>query len=201
MDIKNTETLILDAARIVFIRKGFSGARMQEIAEEAGINKALLHYYFRSKDRLFEAVFQETMQNMMKSIIWMLNDDLPFEIKIKQVVNMYIDTIWENPFLPGFIIQELSQNPDKLVSIFKKVNPDSSLFFQQIHNEAEAGHIRKTDARHLFVNIIALSIYPIMAQPILKTVLFNNDDEKFRKFINERKTEVADFILNSLKPE
>lgn len=192
--------MILDGARKVFIRKGFAGARMQEISEEAGINKALLHYYFRSKDRLFEAVFGETMENMLQSINWMLNDNMPFEEKIRNITRIYIETIWKNPFIPGFIIHELTQDPDRLVSIFKKVNPDSSVFFKQVSDEIESGNIRPVDPRHLFVNIIALCIYPIAAQPILKAVLFDNDDLQFRNFIEDRKIEVADFILNSLKP-
>ncbi|MCB0436733.1 MAG: TetR/AcrR family transcriptional regulator, partial [Mangrovimonas sp.] len=106
------EAKILNAAESVFQRKGMDGARMQEIANEAGINKALLHYYFRSKQLLFEAVFKKAFSLLAPQLNKILNDDSSVEDKIKNFSFNYISFISEHPYLPNFIISELNRNPN-----------------------------------------------------------------------------------------
>src|SRR3954467_12539957 len=102
-----TEQKILDAARAVFIRNGTSGARMQEIAQEAGVNQALLHYYFRSKERLAQAVFQQLASRLFPALIQTLSSDLSIDEKIDRLVGLYLDNLSKSPFLPGYLISEL----------------------------------------------------------------------------------------------
>jgi AcrR family transcriptional regulator len=196
----DTEKLILEAARKVFIRKGFDGARMQEIADEAGINKALLHYYFRSKDKLFKMVFREAMGKFFPLMLTMLgSEDLSIESKIESFVENYIGIIKENPFIPAFIIGELNKNADQLTDFFVNSGIDVSKVSILIKDviAKEAG-ITPQQARHLVVNIIALSVFPYVARPLLERVIFQSDSQEFELFMTERKKVIMDLIKNSL---
>lgn len=194
-----TEIAILNAAREIFIRKGFDGARMQEIATEAGINKALLHYYFRSKDKLFEAVFIETFVKIVPAMLVSLNSNLPLFQKIELFISTYIDALAKNPFIPGFILHELAHNEDRVAKLIRGTGLNPSIFIQQVNREIEEGKINEIDPRQLIVNILALCIFPFVGKPILKSVIFANNEDEFNHFIQLRKTEVAKFIINSIK--
>ena len=111
----NTEDLILLAAKRVFLRDGFAGARMQDISDEAGINKALLHYYYRSKEKLFQAVFVSIMQQVMLDLNDIFISDLHLFDKIKLYFHKHISFMQQNPYVPGFIISELNRNPQLVV--------------------------------------------------------------------------------------
>ena len=115
----STESSILDAAKRIFQNKGMDGARMQEIADEANINKAMLHYYFRSKELLFEAVFTNAFALLAPQLNAILNDDSSIEEKIKKFTFNYISFIIKHPYLPNFIIQELNRNPDFILKLYK----------------------------------------------------------------------------------
>ncbi|UCG28570.1 MAG: TetR/AcrR family transcriptional regulator, partial [Bacteroidales bacterium] len=117
-----TEALIFEAAKRVFGRKGLDGARMQEIADEAGINKALLHYYFRTKEKLFEAVLTDIFQSFFpKAMVIMADPDISIREKIEQFVNIYISLIQENPYMPGFMAHELTKGgAEKIIGIFRE---------------------------------------------------------------------------------
>ena len=112
-----TEQRILRAARSVFLRRGTSGARMQEIAEEAGVNQALLHYYFKSKEGLAEAVFRETAGHLVPALIQLLGSDATIEQKVERFVQLYIDTVRESPFIPGYIVAELQFHPERITAL------------------------------------------------------------------------------------
>src|SRR5688500_10707812 len=113
----DTEQRILQAARKVFVKRGTAGARMQEIATEAGVNQALLHYYFRSKDRLAEAVFREAAGRLVPAVVRMLSSEASLEEKVEQFVWLYIDTVRQSPFLPGYILSEMHHHPERLIAI------------------------------------------------------------------------------------
>jgi len=195
----NTEQLILEAAKVVFIKKGMEGARMQEIADEAGINKALLHYYFRSKDKLFTAVFKESVFKLFPNIVELLKSDIFLFDKIRLFVDNYIDIINANPLLPSFVIHELSRNPETVVEMIKSSGINPVYFVNQVQQEIEKGTIEPVHPLHLIVNMLAMCIFPFVAKPILQEVIFNQDQKKFDIFMQERKKEVSDFIINSIK--
>ena len=104
MTLENTENQILKAAREVFIAKGYEGARMQEIADRAGINKALLHYYFRSKEKLFEAVFSEIAMNLFPAMKQLLEAEIGIKEKVTFFIKIYLKTLLENPFFLRILI-------------------------------------------------------------------------------------------------
>src|SRR4051812_36655495 len=114
----DTERRILDAAHRVFIRSGTAGARTQEIAKEAGVNSALLHYYFRTKERLAEAVFRRAAAQLMPAVIQVLASDIPLEDKVANVIDVELRQLTTTPYLPGYILSELSHHPERAAQLF-----------------------------------------------------------------------------------
>jgi len=196
---ENTEEQILNAAKNVFQSKGMDGSRMQEIADKAGINKAMLHYYYRSKQLLFEAVFKNAFSLLAPQLNTILNDDSSLEDKIKNFTIDYTTFMMKHPYLPNFIIQELNRNEDFILKLKENTGfPNLKKFKEKVADEIKQGTITPIDADQLFVNIIALNIFPFLGKPLIKA--FTDKDEKtYKTFVVLRKTEVADFIINSIK--
>ncbi len=196
---QNTEQNILSAAKKVFQLKGMDGARMQEIANEAGINKALLHYYFRSKQMLFDAVFKAAFEMIAPQLGEILNDDSSIEDKIKNFTYNYISFIIQHPYLPNFIIQEINRNPEFIMQMKQNPGfPNLKKFKSQIDDEVKCGKIKPIKAEQLFINILSLNVFPFIGKPLIKTI-GDIDDNQFKQLIEERKTHVANFIINSIK--
>lgn len=196
---ENTEEQILDAAKSVFQTKGMDGARMQEIADKAGINKAMLHYYYRSKQLLFEAVFKNAFSLLAPQLNAILNDDSSIEEKIKNFTSNYISFIIKHPYLPNFIIQELNRNQDFILKLKdNKGFPNLDKFKNQVNDEVGKGIIKPISGEQLFINILALSIFPFVAKPLIMA-LTNSDKKAYNQLLEDRKTEVAHFIINSIK--
>ncbi|MEZ5083193.1 MAG: TetR/AcrR family transcriptional regulator [Bacteroidales bacterium] len=195
----NTEEKILLAAKAIFIEKGLEGSRMQEIANEAGINKALLHYYYRTKDKLFEAVFIGAFNKMVPQVIELLKADLPLFEKITRFTENYIELFIDNPFIPGFVLHELGRNPERIVDLISNLGIQPEIFIQQVQDEIVKGNIIPIDPRQLIVNMLAMCIFPFVAKPILNSIIFNGSNEAFIDFIEERKKVVPEFIINSIK--
>ncbi len=196
---ENTESKILDAAKNVFQSKGMDGARMQEIADDAGINKALLHYYYRSKQLLFEAVFKNAFSLLAPQLNAILNDDSSIEDKIKNFTNNYISFIIKHPYLPNFIFQELNRNPEFISKIQKTIGfPNIDKFKMQLDAEIKKGLIIPIKAEQLFINILALNIFPFVGKPLIMAIT-NTDTKAYNQLMEDRKTEVSTFIINSIK--
>ncbi|TQD36971.1 TetR/AcrR family transcriptional regulator [Haloflavibacter putidus] len=196
---ENTEKQILDAAENIFQTKGMSGARMQEIADKAGINKAMLHYYYRSKQSLFEAVFKKAFSLLAPQLNAILNDDSSIENKITNFTHNYITFISKHPYIPNFIIQELNRNPGFIEKIQENsAFPSLDKFNAQVEKEVKDGVLKPTDGKQLFIHILSLNIFPFVATPLVKGFLKLNDKE-FKKLMEQRKTEVSEFIINSIK--
>ena len=203
----DTEERILDAARRVFVRRGTAGARMQEIAAEAGVNQALLHYYFRSKDRLAATVFEESAGRLIPAIVQLLGSDAPLEEKIERFVHLYIDAVRQSPFLPGYIVSELHQQPERLTGLIESAGQKPSLVVQavvqrlgaQLREAEAAGAMRPIAPEQLFMNMVGLSVMPFLARPLLQAV-FGMDDEAFGRFLDERRAELPGFIIRGLRP-
>ena len=194
-----TEEQILEAAKRVFQRDGFSGARMQVIADDAGINKSMLHYYFRSKDKLFQRVFQESIRRFFPEIFKVLNSDLELVPKVEKLVDTYYSIFEEEPYLPRFVIHEMNQHPQRFKKFVKEIGmevPDR--FIRQIREGVEAGTIKRIDPREFIINTIGLCVFPLIARPMIETV-FNMDKTQYREFLNNRKKELPKFILNAVK--
>lgn len=197
---KDTEQKILESARNVFIQKGLAGARMQDIADQAGVNKALLHYYFTSKDKLFNIVFEQEFANFFSSLAQVIASDQPLFEKIKKVVALDIEKLSQFPDMPIFVLNEVSRNPEVILSRLQNIPVEMvlGLFQQQINAEVERGNIRPIAAGQLLVNIQSLCVFPFLARPMLRGLMKMNEEE-FKAMIQLRKNEVAEFIINGIK--
>lgn len=196
---KDTESQILEAAKEVFQKKGMDGARMQEIADHAGINKAMLHYYFRSKQLLFEAVFNNVFSLLAPQMLKILTDDLSIKEKVKNFTQNYINLISEHPYLPFFIIQEMNRNPYFFERIQRNYDfPSLDKFNNQVAIEVDKGILRPVDGKQLFINIISLNVFPFVASPLIKGFL-KIDDTGFKTLMEERKITVSNFIINAIE--
>ena len=196
---ETTENQILDAAKDVFQSKGMDGARMQEIADKAGINKAMLHYYYRSKQLLFEAVFKNAFSLLAPQLNTILNDESSIEDKIKNFTSDYTTFMLKHPYLPNFIINELNRNEAFIQKLKDNTGfPNLEKFKATVDAEVDAGIIKPIDADQLFVNILALNIFPFLGKPLVKA-LTKKDEKSYQAFVESRKIEVANFIINSIK--
>lgn len=196
---ENTETEILIAAKEIFQQKGMAGARMQEIADKAKINKALLHYYYRSKQLLFEAVFKSAFSLLSPQLNKVLNDDSDLFEKIRKFTENYVSFVIKHPYLPNFVVQELNKNPEFVQKLRSEKNfPSIEKFKLQVSDAINQGIIKPIEAEQLFINIISLNIFPFIGEPLLMA-LVNVDKESYNKILENRKTEVAEFIINSIK--
>jgi AcrR family transcriptional regulator len=197
-----TEKTILEAAGKVFTRKGFAAARMEDIAKEAGINRALLHYYFRSKDKMFDLIFDQRVNEFFSGLGVIMFSEKSLEEKIRAIVEHEITILIAHPYLPIFVLQEINQNPERMLEHAQKAGAHPSMllkkFSVQVKEEIKKGKIRAIDPSQLLMNIMSMAIYPFIAKPVLKTIL-EKDDVGFELVMKKRKKEVTDFILHALK--
>ena len=197
---KSTEEKILEAAKTVFVSKGMAGARMQDIADEAGINKALLHYYFRSKEKLFEVIFMEAAQKFFPKINSIFESDMPLFEKIELISEEYITVMSENPYLPMFVLNEINQDPENfLTKTWKQQGfPGPQKFIVQIEKEIKKGTIKKLNPLHLLINLISLCIFPFVGKTMIQSIN-GLDEPQFRDLMIQRKKEIPKFIIDSIK--
>lgn len=203
-----TERRILDAAHRVFIRRGSGGARMQEIAEEAGVNQALLHYYFGSKDGLSFEVFREAAAKLFPGIMRILSSDVTIEERVEQVVHHYIDTLRAHPFLPGYVLGEMSFNPDRIATLAAQMAspgaPDGprlalARLGRDLAQRAAVGDFRPMAAEQFLANVASLCVFPFAARPMLSHLL-GFDEAAWERFLDVRRAELPQQILNTLRP-
>ena len=195
----STEQRILAAAHKIFLARGLDGARMQEIADEAGINKALLHYYFRSKDKLFETIFAEMVQQFLPRISEVLEADLPLFRKIELFCERYINQMKQTPYMPLFILGEAAKRPQALMKkMWGNRKPPVGKFLAQVQQEIEAGNIRPVQPIQLFINILSMCIFPFMAQPMLEQVT-GIGRKQFDAIMEERTRLVPELIIASIR--
>ena len=204
----DTEQRILDAAHRVFVRTGTAGARTQEIAAEAGVNSALLHYYFRSKERLAAAVFRRAAAELFPAVTGVLLSDRTLEEKVREVVAIELDRLSRTPYLPAYIISELAHHPERIQQLLSAVTgsrPQSlgqtviTRIDAQIRAEVRAGRLRPIAAEQFLVNLLSLSIFPFAAQPMLGALL-GLEGKSFTRFIQERKRALPEFFMSALRP-
>jgi len=183
-----TEEKIKKAARIVFHKKGFAAARTRDIAEESGINLALLNYYFRSKERLFVIVMIETLSEFFSSVALIINNpDTSFEEKIEQFAAGYIDLILREPDIPLFIMSEIRNNPEQLLQKVDIRNTVfNSVFARQFSEAIQLGKIKDQNFIHFMMNFIGLIVFPFIGKPLLKAIS-GLTEEQFNALIEERK--------------
>ena len=196
----STEQKILAAAKTVFIRDGLAGARMQDIADEAGINKALLHYYFRSKEKLFEVIFAEAAGRLFPVINKIFNSEEELFVKIERFCEEYITIVMENPYLPMFVLNEIHRDPNYCLQNIFPVGqrPDPAKFLKQIEKEVKKGSIQKIHPMNLLMNLLSMCIFPFVAKPMMERIM-NLEEKQFNTLMEHRKKEVARFVIESIR--
>lgn len=194
----STEEKILEAATNIFVTKGMEGARMQEIADEAGINKALLHYYFRSKERLFEAIFSNVINMAFPQLTQILKSDVDFVTKMERVIDAYIDLLRKHPFIPVFVLKELNRDPSGLFKLAIKYGLNPMVIINQLQEAMDRGEIIRMNPHHLAMNIISMCVFPFAARPILKFMLFKDDPEALDQFYVDRAEVIKKFVIDAI---
>ncbi|MBS1536921.1 MAG: TetR/AcrR family transcriptional regulator [Bacteroidetes bacterium] len=195
----STEDKIKNAARLIFHKKGYAATRTRDIAEEAGINLALLNYYFRSKEKLFDIIMLESLQGFLHSIKEVFNnEETSLENKIETLVSNYIDLLIEQPDIPLFLLSELRNNPNELVS---KINIKqvlmNSYFIKQFKHAMNDGIIATMNPLHFIMNILGMTVFPFIASPILKS-LSDISPADFEDLMNQRKILIPNWIKGML---
>ncbi|MGJ1484231.1 TetR/AcrR family transcriptional regulator [Sphingobacterium multivorum] len=196
----STEEKIKEAARIVFHKKGFAATRTRDIAEEAGINLALLNYYFRSKEKLFNIIMVETVSGFLQHLTAIVNDaKTSLEKKIEQIAFTYIDFLSGEPGVPLFIMSELRNNP---VGLMSKIPVQdivlNSEFIKQYKAAAASGKATEPNPLQFLMNVLGLVVFPFIGQPLL-TAIVGIDDNQFIQLMQERKKSVPVWIKAMMK--
>lgn len=205
MIIKETdnEKLILEAAEAEFIEKGYGKSRTTEIAKRAGVNHALLHYYFRTKENLFEVVFQKKAKLMSEVLIFSFQQELPFFEKIKRGISDHFDLIAANSKLPNFIFNEISQD-DNLKRIFLGILKEKAIMIiaklkEEINREVAKGTIRYIEPYDLLMTIVSLNMFPFISKPIILDILNLQGEKDISQFLEHRKQLNIEIILNQIR--
>lgn len=196
----NTQEKIKNAARIVFHKKGYAATRTRDIAEEAGMNLALLNYYFRSKEKLFNIIMLETFEKFIQGISSLLNDEkTTLEEKVELIVESYINLIIKEPDIPIFVVSEIRNNADMLLEKipFKDLYFNSS-FFQQYQKAVAEKKVDDVNPLQFFLNLLGLIVFPFIVKPMLQR-LSNLDDEQFNRIMQERKKLIPVWIKSIVK--
>lgn len=200
---QSTEQKIKDAARAVFHAKGFAATRTRDIAEAAGINLALLNYYFRSKEKLFDLIMIDTLKEFMFSLVSGVfnNEETSLEEKVHLIVDRYIDLLNVQPEMPLFILSELKRNPDVF---FERFNPREmfvkSFFLKQYQTAIDNREIMDVHFSHFLMNMMGLIVFPFVGSPMLKHII-GLSSEEFKQTMIERKRLIPIWIMATLKPE
>lgn len=196
---KQTEEKIFESATEIFIEKGMDGARMQDIADHAGINKALLHYYYRTKDQLFNAVFEMVAGKMFARFAPIFDEKLTLEEKLRFFFREHIAFLQKNPRLPAFIFNEINRHPERIRKFIANLNINTlwQIIYEQHGSELKAYNIEEKMLPQIMVSIASLSVFPFAARGLIESILEKMGID-FNGFIEERKSFAADFVINAL---
>lgn len=193
-----TENRIIEAATKVFIEKGRKGTSMQDIATEAGINRTLLNYYFRSKEKLFDFIFERVFLRFIPEIAELMTSEQAVKVKFERFIDHYTSILLSSPLTAIFILHELTHSPEKLVETIKSKGIDPELTIRQIEQEMDRGTIIKEDPRQLLVSLLSLIIFPFAAKPLIKSFIIGEDENEFIRFIEQRRKFLKKTFLNSI---
>ncbi len=196
---KDTEKAILEAAKKIFIEKGYTGARMQAIADEAKINKAMLHYYFRNKESLFNRILDGALEIMASQFIPAFSGEGSVMEKVERLISGYTEAITNNPYIPMFVLNELSQNREKFQEdLNKKLNANMVFpkLITQIEQEQKQGILKKMPPHHIILTVMSLIIFPFIAKPIFINLL-EIPDNMYTSMLHERKPIIMGVIRKS----
>lgn len=199
---KSTELQILQAAEQLFLERGFAHTTTGQIAKLAGCNQALVHYYYRTKDNLFEKVFEEKVRLMVINLLQEDISEVSFQDKLSRMIGLHFDFLMNNPKLFSFILNELFSNPDRIQSLAEKIKHyPSSIFIKlniSLHEEIKKGNIRPITIDNLILTIVSLNATPFLFAPIFQKAMHLSDKE-VSDWLKQRKSENLEMIMSRLK--
>ena len=183
---RSTEEKIVQAAEKIFVRDGYDGARMKDIAEEAGINKALLHYYFRSKANLFEKILHSKLSAFLPQVTMAVKGEASIHDKFEGLVDGYLNMLQSNPQLPMFILFSIYRNPDFAQRLPREIFTTLIAFFKKA---MRAKQLKRVDPEHLLINIMSMCVFPYVARP-MATHMMGKTTVEYNDFLAKRKKEI-----------
>jgi TetR/AcrR family transcriptional regulator len=192
----SAEEKIMNAAKEVFMKYGLYGARMQDIADTAGINKALLHYYYRSKEKLFDKVFEGALKKYFEQMDVFADDTLPVKERVFRYIDNIIGFLSEYPQMSTFLIKEISINPELFKEKVQAVKKNKGIrLIEMLEEEMAAGRIKKIDPVLFMINLHSLCSYPFIASPLFKHALKFHGKDFAKDFSAEKlKTSIKQFV-------
>lgn len=201
---KSTEQSILEVAERLFLEKGYALTSTTEIAKAVGCNQALVHYYFRTKENLFNTIFENKFRSLFQQIFNVnYSDDLPFLDKVRKMIEVHFDLLYENPRIPALIMNELSRQPDQLLILKEKLHAIPEQLFEKLSNELQveikAGRVRDINAVDLIVTVVSMNVALFTIFPIASKVL-NFSEEQIKMLLYHRREENVNVVLGYLRP-
>lgn len=196
---QSTELKIKSAAKKIFLEKGFGSTTTRDIAEGAESNIALVNYYFRSKEKLFEEIFVECFADTFSSVARILNDDLPLEVKIYKFVDHMVEVLKRDPLLPLFVLSEMRGENPKICNLIHGIHQqEANAFHTQLTEEAAKGNIRNTDFRQIEMSLMSMVVFPFIGMNMIKMKESMSTDD-FYKLMEDRKKAIPEMILTYLR--
>ncbi len=193
------EERILAAAKSNFIMKGYTGARMQEIANSAGVNKALLHYYFENKELLFCHVMENILESISGLCMVLANKEAgTLHQRFRLVVQKFLQLMLREPFLPGFVLHEAQKNPEIMYPLLQKYQARFGDVQTEIDAESNAGRMQWVDARHLVVNVFSVALFPFLSMQVAGSVVFHNNQEELGNMLDQRQAAVEELVFSKV---
>lgn len=203
-EINDVESRILEAAKTVFVRKGFDSATMGDIAAEAGIGRTSLNYYYRTKEMLFEKILGNVMAMLLPDIERIVDEDTIYKEKLRKIVRHYLMTIRKNEFLPLFVVNELQRDPQHLfhviLSDLQRLKPITKLELL-VEKEMDEGRMKRIPIIDLVSTLVSLVVFPFLVKRPLTDMFLDGDDAAFEKFLDRRTDLICSIIENLIKPE
>lgn len=203
-EVQEIESRIIEAAKQVFVRKGYDATKMGDIAEEVGISRTAMHYYFRTKELLFDAIFGQLMGVLLPNLGVIMDEPTTCLEKIPKIVDRYVGLLQDNPSFPLFVINEFNRDPEHLYRIVMKdpsrIAPIIKLQ-KQMQDEMEKGWIKKLPLLYTATTLISLVAFPMLARNPITELFLDGDQGKFDSFIEERKAFISSIMVRLLTPD
>lgn len=197
------EKKILEAAKSIFMQKGLEAASMSDIAKAAGISRTLLHYYFRTKEKLFREIFRGVVDGFMPQLGKIVRGNASVRAKVEKFVDNYIDMLASMPLSPRFIINEIYRDPEGMVSLFLSVESEHgniAYVLKMLEKHARVKKIRDFDARHFCLSLYGQCVFPFVLSPVLKSAIFSADSKLYAEFIERLKRNIKRTAISRLYP-
>lgn len=203
-DMNEMEPRIIEAAKRVLVRKGYEAATMSDVAAEVGIGRTALHYYYRTKEILFDAIFGQLLSSLLPNIDRVLDEKSTMLEKMPVIVDLYMGIVRANPMFPNFVVGELNRDPERLFQTVlkdpKKIQPILRLR-RQIEEEMDKGLLRKMPVIDLVSTLVSLVVFPLLIRKPLAAAFLDNDMGRFEEYMDRRRDLIVEVITQLMVPD